>query len=103
MQVILGFLVATGMTSLRSVHVTIGVIGLLLLIGLTALALITQTFSVLSRLAVIPPTAIVITQVYIGFELLAGAEALAMLHEVTGLLVVAFLTITVLAYSSLPR
>jgi hypothetical protein len=98
-QVLLGFLVAAGVTGWRIVHVGMGVLGPFSVLVLTGFALKAKSSSVPSRLLVIALMVIVMTQVYIGLQILAGADALAMLHEVTGLLIVLLLTITVLMHS----
>jgi hypothetical protein len=100
-QLILGFLVGGGVTSLRTIHQGIGVLGLFSVLILTGLILKVESLSVSLKLFAVALTVILIAQVYVGFEILGGAESLVVAHEVNGLLVVVFLTILILTHSSL--
>ena len=87
-QLILGFVVAGGMDSLVGVHILFGIVGLALVIVLAAIAFRTKTATLYSKLAMVILTIVVLAQVGLGFQLLSGAESLALSHEANGFVVI---------------
>jgi hypothetical protein len=87
-QLILGFVVAGGMDSLVGVHILFGIVGLALVIALAAIAFRAKTATLYSKLTVIILTLVVLAQAGLGFQLLSGAEGLALPHEANGLVVI---------------
>jgi len=87
-QLILGFVVAGGMDSLVGVHIMFGIVGLALVIALLVIAFRTKTATLYSKLAMIILVIVVLAQVGLGFQLLGGAEGLALSHEANGFVVI---------------
>jgi hypothetical protein len=87
-QLILGFVVASGMDSLVGVHILFGIVGLALVIALAAIAFRAKTATLYSKLTMIILTLVVLAQAGLGFQLFSGAEGLALPHEANGLVVI---------------
>ena len=87
-QLILGFVLAGDMDSLVGVHILFGIVGLALVIALAAIAFRAKTATLYSKLTMIILTLVVLAQVGLGFQLLSGAESLALPHEANGLVVI---------------
>jgi hypothetical protein len=57
-------------------------------VALVAIAFRAKTATIYSKITIVVLTVIVIAQVYLGFQLLGGAEALVASHEATALVIV---------------
>ena len=87
-QLILGFQVAAEVQGLRDVHMGMGVLGLVLIFALTALAFKAKRSAIYSKITMTILTVVVLMQVFLGFQILSGAEAMVVSHEATGFLIV---------------
>ena len=93
-QVALGFQIVAGMDMLRGAHVLIGIVGLVLVLGLTVVAVRAKAASVYSKITIIVLVILVLIQVGLGMELLGGSDALGVLHEANGILIVILSLVT---------
>ena len=82
-QVLIGFQVAADVAGLRGIHMLFGLMGLALIIALVAIAFRVKTATIYSRITIVVLALIVLGQVYLGFQLLGGAETLVASHEAT--------------------
>ena len=82
-QVLIGFQVAADVASLRGIHMLFGIMGLALVIALVAIAFRAKTATIHSKITIVVLALIVLGQVYLGFQLLGGAETLVPSHEAT--------------------
>ena len=87
-QVFLGFQVAADIQGLRDIHMGIGIFGLVLVMALAAMAFRTKTGLVYSKVTMMILTIVVVLQVFLGFQLLQGADALLKGHEATAFVIV---------------
>lgn len=87
-QVILGLQVAAKFEILKGPHIAFGLIGLILVIALAVIAFRTKTSTLYSKITISVLAIVVLLQVTLGFELLSGAGALEMFHQLNGFLVV---------------
>jgi hypothetical protein len=87
-QVAFGLQVAGGIENLLGAHMVIGIVGLVLVIALAVTSFKVKTATKYSKLTMSAMTIIVLAQVLMGFTILGGVKALAMLHEATGFLIV---------------
>ena len=93
-QVALGFQIVAGMDALRGVHVLIGIVGLFFVLGLAVVALRAKAASVYSRITMIVLLILVLIQVGLGMQLLGGSDALGVVHEANGILIVVLSLVT---------
>jgi hypothetical protein len=87
-QVLIGFQVAADVASLRGIHMLFGVVGLGLVVALVAIALRSKTATIYSKITIVILTLVVLGQVYLGLQLLGGAETMVASHETTAFVVV---------------
>ena len=87
-QVVFGFQVAGGWETLLWVHIIFGIVGLGLVVVLAAVAFRAKVATIYSKITMTILTLVVLAQVVLGFQVMAGAEALVTSHEMTGFLVV---------------
>ena len=85
-QVILGFQVAADVPGFRDSHMGIGILGLILVLVLAGFAFKSKTSTIYSKVTMTVMAAVVVLQVELGFQVLAGAEMLVTSHEMTGFL-----------------
>jgi lysylphosphatidylglycerol synthetase-like protein (DUF2156 family) len=88
LQVFLGFQVASDVESLRGLHMLLGLVGLVLVIALAAISFKAKTSTLYSRIVIAILAIIVLLQVFLGFQLLNGAESLATSHEANAIIIV---------------
>jgi hypothetical protein len=62
--------------------------GLVLVIALVAIAFRAKNATIYSRITIVVLTLIVLVQVYLGFQLLGGAETMVVSHEATAFVIV---------------
>lgn len=80
-QIILGFQVSAGVDELIGIHILIGVVGLFLVVTLTAMAFRSKSATIYPKIIMVILTLVVLVQIGLGFQLLNGADALAMSHQ----------------------
>jgi len=86
-QIILGFQVSAGVDELTGAHILIGVIGLVLVLALTAMAFRSKTSTIYSKVIMVILTLVVLGQIGLGFQLLNGADALAISHQANAFII----------------
>lgn len=87
-QVVLGFQVAADIQGLRDIHMGIGIFGLVLVVALAVLAFRAKTGIVYSKVTMMILMIIVVLQVFLGFQLLQGADVLLKSHEAPAFVIV---------------
>jgi len=80
-QIILGFQVSAGVDELIGTHILIGVVGLVLVLVLTAMAFRSKPATIYPKIIMVILTLVVLVQIGLGFQLLNGADALAVSHQ----------------------
>jgi len=88
LQIVLGFEVAADVQGLRDIHMGIGILGLVLVVALTVLAFRASTGNVYSKITMTALTIIIAFQVFLGIQLIQGADALLISHEATAFAIV---------------
>lgn len=86
-QVFLGFQVANDISSLRGPHIFMGLVGLVLVVVLAGISFRTKISTLYSRLVIAILTIMVLLQIFLGFQVLGGADSMTMLHEANGILI----------------
>ena len=86
-QIILGFQVSAGVDELVGAHILMGVIGLVLVLALTAIAFRSKTSMIYSKVIMVILTLVVLGQIGLGFQLLNGADALAISHQANAFII----------------
>lgn len=87
-QVILGLEITASYDVLTGIHIILGLTGLVLVLVLVGIAFRTKTATIYSKLVIIILAVIVLIQVGLGFQLLGGADALALSHEANGFVII---------------
>ena len=86
-QIILGFQVSAGVDELVGAHILIGVIGLVLVLALTTMAFRSKSATIYSKVIMVILTLVVLGQIGLGFQLLNGADALAISHQANAFII----------------
>ena len=87
-QVILGLEITAGFDAFTGIHILLGLTGLVLVLVLAGIAFRTKTATIYSKLVITILAVIVLIQVGLGFQLLSGADALALSHEANGFVII---------------